>query len=57
MDSFRRAVELRPSFDKSLRPLAYVLEHLGMDREASLAYRRLSRGAGDALDVSCSPRR
>ena len=41
----QRALALRPSFDKALGPLAAALEQLGQERDASQAYRQMSRAA------------
>ena len=48
--SLQRAVELRHGFDKALRLLAEVLEHVGQNFEAANAYRRLSRTAEDGVE-------
>jgi tetratricopeptide (TPR) repeat protein len=48
--SLQRAVELRHGFDKALRLLAEVLEHVGQNLEAANAYRRLSRTAEDGAE-------
>ncbi len=48
--SLERTLDLRPGFSKALRPLAHALEHLGRERAAGAAYRRLSRVADDPIE-------
>ena len=47
--SLERAVELKPGFDSALGHLATALLQVGREREALLAYRRLSRSAEDPV--------
>ncbi len=47
--SLERAVELKPGFDSALGHLATALHQLGREREALLAYQRLSRNAEDPV--------
>ena len=49
-ESFMKACELRPRCQKALRALASIFEHLGLESEASSAFRRLSRMTDDMLE-------
>jgi Flp pilus assembly protein TadD len=49
-DSFRKAVELRPSFHQALAGLASALEYWKRDSELLSAYRKLSRNADAPRD-------
>jgi tetratricopeptide (TPR) repeat protein len=46
----QRALELRPSFEEALKALAVMLKSEGRIFEASRAFRKLSRTAGDPVD-------